>query len=156
MARKRREVVTDIPSDSDSIDGLCDSDMEDDGNIADAEDEGNEKDEEDNEEEEVVEVQIRNGKSNEKWLKKRISKDDTPFVHNFGPNLPDDIESPSDIFSVLFSNDLLELIVKETNHYAKQHGRKGEPITKEELLIFLGINIMMGIKKLPSYRLLVF
>lgn len=43
-------------------------------------------------------------------------------------------------------------MVTQTNLYVQQKNRKGDPVTKDELLIFLGVNILMGIKKLPSYR----
>lgn len=42
--------------------------------------------------------------------------------------------------------------MEQTNLYAKQMQSKQAPVTKDELFIFIGINILMGVKKLPSYR----
>ena len=46
-------------------------------------------------------------------------------------------------------NELLEIIVTETNRYATQKGRNFEA-TEDELKAFLWINFIMGINKLPS------
>ncbi|KAJ8983606.1 hypothetical protein NQ317_004244 [Molorchus minor] len=56
----------------------------------------------------------------------------TPFVENSGPNIPDDIETPLDYFF-----DIMRAQV---------------PTTLEEIKCFLGVNILMGIKHLPSYK----
>ena len=58
--------------------------------------------------------------------------------------------TPFDIFqTVTGMNELLQIIVRETNRYATQKGRNFE--TKEdEMKAFLGINFIMGINKLPS------
>ena len=45
--------------------------------------------------------------------------------------------------------ELLELIVEQSNLYAHQNGRKFT-VTKEELKAFLGINFVMTINKLPT------
>ena len=45
--------------------------------------------------------------------------------------------------------ELLELIVEQSNIYAHQNGRKFT-VTKEELRGFLGINFFMVISKLPT------
>lgn len=47
---------------------------------------------------------------------------------------------------------MLDLIVQETNRYLQQKQYNPAPTTKEELLIFLGINILMGVKISPSFR----
>ncbi|XP_051158547.1 piggyBac transposable element-derived protein 2-like [Leptopilina boulardi] len=49
-------------------------------------------------------------------------------------------------------HSLVETIIKETNLYAQQKNAQQEPVTKKEFLTYLGINALMGIKKLPSYR----
>ena len=58
--------------------------------------------------------------------------------------------TPFDIFqTVTGMNELLQIIVRETNRYATQKGRNFE--TKEdEMKAFLGINFIMDINKLPS------
>ena len=46
-------------------------------------------------------------------------------------------------------NELLEIIVTETNRYATQKGRNFET-TEDEMKAFLGINFIMDINKLSS------
>jgi len=46
----------------------------------------------------------------------------------------------------------MEMIVHQTNLYATQKKLQFDPLDKSEILTFLGINIIMRIKKLPSYR----
>ena len=46
-------------------------------------------------------------------------------------------------------NELLEIIVTETNRFSTQKGCNFET-TEDEMKAFLGINVIMGIKKLPS------
>lgn len=143
-----------IPSDSESVDGLCDSDTEHDqfhhtnlplahaGDTRTYERPVDFSDDEDS-------LQVA---ENEKWTKHKKPKVNTPFTGNVGPNVPGEIKSPSQIFLYLFTQNLLDLIVDETNRYLKQNKIEGKNISKDELLVFFGINILMGIKKLPSYR----
>ena len=60
-----------------------------------------------------------------------------------------------DIFRLLFTTSLLELITQQTNLYAKHclsddNYEKFVPITTNELEAFLGFMILMGINQLPS------
>lgn len=84
--------------------------------------------------------------------------------------LPDftSIEGPNDlvdtfqchtafsIFNLLFSDDIIIMLVEQTNLYAFQRSQKtGKPYTQtyiQELKTFFGINLLMGIKRSPSYR----
>ncbi|KAJ8967493.1 hypothetical protein NQ314_002808 [Rhamnusium bicolor] len=76
-----------------------------------------------------------------------------PFSENVGPNVPDNLETPLDFFLHLFSENLLNTLVFQTNLYAVQkHNKNNAPTTIEEIKCFLGINLLMGIKKMPSYR----
>ena len=57
--------------------------------------------------------------------------------------------SPIEIFSLVTDRkELLELIVEQSNLYSHQNG-KNSTISKKELKAFLGINLVMAIKKLP-------
>ena len=57
---------------------------------------------------------------------------------------------PLDIFqTVTAMNEVLEIIVMETNRYATQKGRNFET-TEDEMNALLGINFITGINKLPS------
>ena len=62
------------------------------------------------------------------------------------PNLNETV-SPIEIsFLVIGLEELLELIVEQSNLYAHQNGRNFT-VTKEELKAFLGINFVMEIIK---------
>ena len=77
------------------------------------------------------------------------------FIETSGPNIRDHNNlEPLDIFLLLFPEELLQKIVFETNLYATQRdlGDKYVPTTISEIKCFLGLNILMGIKKLPSYK----
>lgn len=141
--------LPDIPSDCESIDNLCDSDIDDDDlNRRDRQVEVSEQSNSTIPDEDSADDV---SESDERWIKSGKAKSDAPFTRDVGPNILDNA-SPSEIFFCLFSHDLLDLIVQETNRYLQQKQFKQAPITKEELLIFLGINILMGVKKSPSYR----
>ncbi|VEN49496.1 unnamed protein product, partial [Callosobruchus maculatus] len=77
-----------------------------------------------------------------------------PFTENVGADIPDNIENPVDIFLLLFSDQLLEKIVFETNLYATQKNLNIPHVstTIEEVKCFMGLNILMGVKRLPSYK----
>ena len=58
--------------------------------------------------------------------------------------------TPFHIFQMVTGmNELLEIIVTETNRYTTQKGRNFETM-EDEIKVFLGINFIMGINKLPS------
>ena len=66
--------------------------------------------------------------------------------------MPDSVQTPCDIFLRLLSPELLETLVTQTNLYCSQSKKEFTPTTVEEMKIFIAINILTGIKKLPSYR----
>ena len=68
--------------------------------------------------------------------------------------------APSDFFQLFFTDDLLEMIVHETNRYAEQKiADKGvadprwQPVTIGEVKLFIAINIMMGLHICPRIEL---
>ena len=62
----------------------------------------------------------------------------------------DHSSTPFGIFqTVAGMNELLEIIVTETNRYVTQKGRNFER-TEDEMKAFLGINFIMGVNKFPS------
>ena len=74
-------------------------------------------------------------------------------------NLPE-IFNPLDYFVEFAYDNLWDLIVKETNRYASQklsnspeHLTNFVLITRAEIKAFMGINIIMGIAKLPQVAL---
>ena len=154
MGRKKNVVTTEIPSDSESVDGLQDSDNEEDVvNSRSLMDESVSTADNNADEEESMDVEdISDANESHIWESVSRPRSDVMFSKSFGPNIPDTAKLPFDIFSCLFSSDLLDHIVDQTSLYISKKKSKQNPITKEELKIFLGINILMGIKKLPSYR----
>lgn len=63
-----------------------------------------------------------------------------PFEKTSGPNIPEDAESPTDIFFCLFTKELIEKIVFETNLYATQNNNRFIPTTFDENHIVLDGN----------------
>ena len=59
--------------------------------------------------------------------------------------------TPADYFLEYFDKEMLERIVFQTNLYVQQKQRRVSPVTKPEMLGFLGINLIMGYHKLPSW-----
>lgn len=61
-------------------------------------------------------------------------------------------KSPLDYFFDFFSADIIDIIIQNTNLYAVQRNLKSVNITREELLDFIAINLLMGVVKMPAYR----
>ena len=88
------------------------------------------------------------------------------FASLAGPrNIPDDI-SEVGLFQLYFSDDLIDMIVTETNRYAVQmtqkfggqalpHSRyaRWRPTTRPEMKAFLALLLLMGVSKRSSYAL---
>ena len=68
---------------------------------------------------------------------------------------PDGIEGinitkdPVDAFLIFFYDEVVDRLVFETNLYYTQKGKVGN-ISKDEMYVFFGINIMIGYHRLPS------
>lgn len=74
------------------------------------------------------------------------------FSEPVGFTWPHLIETPTDYFNIVWPDLLIQTIVFQTNLYATQRGKPFLPVTDTEIKQFLAINLLMGIKKLPSYR----
>jgi hypothetical protein len=61
-----------------------------------------------------------------------------------------DILSPKQYFQKFFTNELLDFIVEMTNLYSVQTTGKSICVTRKDIEILLGIEIMMGIVDLPA------
>lgn len=85
--------------------------------------------------------------------------------NNTGPAVPDDLKSPLEFFSLFFTDELIETIVTETNRYAEETiirnicDEKILPssrlntwtkVTSDEIKVFFGIFIWMGLDQKPS------
>lgn len=88
------------------------------------------------------------------WMKKPFLPHCFEAVSFIEPTGPKVIlgDSPIEIFLMLFGDDLLDLIVSESNRYSLQKGTALD-LTLEELKAFLGMLIIMGFHSLPSLRL---
>ena len=76
-----------------------------------------------------------------------MNDSDTEFIAE--KEIKQAASSSIEIFSLVTClEELLELIVEQSNFYAHQNGRNFT-VTKEELKAFLGINFVMAINKLP-------
>ena len=66
--------------------------------------------------------------------------------------------SPQDVFSRIFTDDLWDMLVTETNRYAEQTrgqtptNSKWNPVSKTEMKTFVGLCLAFGILKLPARR----
>ena len=89
----------------------------------------------------------------EEWKWEDKEKPMTKKECNFEAEVLVDLDhgsTPFDIFQTVEGmNELLELIVTETNRYATQKGHNFET-TEDEMKVFLGINFIMCINNLPS------
>jgi len=65
-----------------------------------------------------------------------------------------DRDGPVEFFSNFFTQDILQLLVEQTNLYAQQNKpREWEDTTDDEMAAFLGMLIAMGIHGLPRARM---
>ena len=78
------------------------------------------------------------------------------FGEETGPNISTNIETPTDMFLHIFPERLVDHIVFQTNLYALQkaggNNHAFTPTNAKEIKGFIAINLIMGIKKLPSYK----
>ncbi|CAB3242136.1 unnamed protein product [Arctia plantaginis] len=77
------------------------------------------------------------------------------FISKFSPKMLYSHKSqPLDYFSNLFPDEIINMIVTETNRYASQKDcRNFQPTTSAEIKAFLGVMIMMGLHPLPDFEL---
>ena len=91
--------------------------------------------------------------SDKTWSNQSLPYNELPFTQIVGPkNIPDTVKTPGDIFLMLVSTENIELMVHQTNLYYQQNKNKNDVLVTAEMKKFIGVNIMMGIKRLPSYR----
>lgn len=99
-----------------------------------------------------------------KWSKTNFQDIEVPiFREKQGPQLPENFDvltaTPLDYLELFLTNDALEMVLKNTNKYGKWKQDRGNadlPAWKKELVIdelkgFIGINVIMGLNKVPSY-----
>jgi len=77
-----------------------------------------------------------------------------PFSKERGPTVPI-TRDPKELFSLFLGDDVIDLIVRETNTYAEQClAETGETwsTTAAEIRAYIGFHILMGINRLPEMR----
>ncbi|KAF2887945.1 hypothetical protein ILUMI_18227, partial [Ignelater luminosus] len=74
------------------------------------------------------------------------------FAELCGPNISEDCETPFDVFLSVFPTQLVKHLVFKTNLYATQKGKPFVPTVVKEMKKFLEMNLLMGIKSLPSFK----
>ena len=73
-----------------------------------------------------------------------------PFVHSQGPSPRAQLaKGPLEVFQLFFTTVIFGSIVEQTKSFALQKGKKLD-LCVEELMAFLGINIVMGMMHLPQ------
>ena len=99
----------------------------------------------------------------ETWTGRFRNVEIQDFTQATGPVFTDnfDVEnaSPKDYFDLMFSPEVVGDMVRHTNNYVRcKMEQKGEvgalwyDFTENELRAYLGVNIIMGINELPSYK----
>jgi hypothetical protein len=95
------------------------------------------------------------------------SESDAEFSEDYGmveevlANLEDSTINPIDCYRHFITDEIIDLMVRETNRYAEQHIETQKltkrsktlhwkPTTNEEMLKFLGIIIEMGLVQMPE------
>ena len=134
-----------------------DSDMTD-SEFDDALDLGNDTDEDDESSDDDSTSQPPTGQQNV-WLPATRQPPFNTFLGSQGPTNVVDVnneESPLDYFRLIFTDELLEKVVEETNRYASQYlsanplspsarAKLWKNVDKDELMVFLGLVMLTGI-----------
>ena len=92
-------------------------------------------------------------KNEVKW--KKCNSEEVNAQFN-GPPFPDPPENdldPKKYFDMFFNNELIETISEQTNLYSVQISGKSTQTNIQEVEQFLGIMVLMGIIKYPTYRM---
>lgn len=82
------------------------------------------------------------------------------YPHECKYNIPDNVETPDEMFRLFLTDEILDKMVLETNSYAenfvtgsdlknKSRFKSWKPTDREEMLKFFGIILVMGLVKVP-------
>ncbi|KAK2711212.1 hypothetical protein QYM36_012403 [Artemia franciscana] len=105
-------------------------------------------------EQQVLENQRRNRKSEKKfgWRKVEIEKVDLSWKGE-PRQVPGILETPLKYFQTFFDDELLELIVEQSNLFALQTEGCNLCLTVEQLKVFMSIILLLGVIRVPYYRM---
>ena len=110
---------------------------------------------------EIYKQVCKNGAANNQWKEYVVLHVDLNFVEYVGSKLPmDESSKPVDIFQMYFTNEVLELMVEQTNLYAEQvraddpdkHKTPLSPVTADELKSWLALTLNMGLVNKPTIQ----
>lgn len=87
------------------------------------------------------------------WNKKDIDQVETICHANEMFSKPAEISTPLQYFKKFFDDDIINNLVEQTNMYSIQKGRICINTNYNEISVFLGIHIMSGIIRMPSYKM---
>ncbi|KAK2726440.1 hypothetical protein QYM36_000771 [Artemia franciscana] len=86
------------------------------------------------------------------WRKVEIEKVDLSWKGE-PHQVPGILETPLKYFQTLFDDELLELIVEQSNLFALQTEGCNLCLTVEELKVFMSIILLFGLIRVPYYRM---
>ncbi|KAG1693350.1 PiggyBac transposable element-derived protein 3 [Nymphon striatum] len=89
------------------------------------------------------------------WRKSKCQKRDPQFLSSqTGPALNEftNCNTATDFLLKFMDEEIINDLVSQTNLYATQGSRRFKPVSRDEFLSFLGINMLMGYHNLPSWR----
>ena len=88
------------------------------------------------------------------WIHEAIEKKCPEFRgHSYIHQRLNLVTTPINWFKHFFTKDILELIVMETNNYARKKSSSFQETTAEEIKKFIGIYMLMGIVKIGFLEL---
>ena len=86
-----------------------------------------------------------------RWRKHAAPITDDSFHGKFSdPPKPE--LTPLQYFKLFFTDEAIALITKQTNLYSVQKSCKSIDVDENEIATFIGMNMLMGVVKLPSYK----
>ena len=87
------------------------------------------------------------------WQRIDPTEVNTQFTGEPFPNPPEEEISPMRYFKQLFDDKLIDHIAEQSNSYSVQQSGKSVNLCKSELEQYFGKLLMMGLIKLPQYRM---
>ena len=101
----------------------------------------------------MEEITPKNKTHNYRWRKKPPAEFDITFKDDEFSLPPEgaDEMTPLNYFKIFWSDDIINLLVEQTNLYSVQQTRSNINTNKSEIEQFIGIQMLMSIVSLPAY-----
>ena len=153
MKRKHSKTETEGSSDSDSDYSLSSREPDDDESASESEINSDTKSLD--ESESVNEILAKNRKTTRslKWVRQAshvVDKLTCPFTCQVSCRDLDETAEPVEFFLKFLDDQVIDLILYESNYYRVQNQWKYPKVIKSELLAWIGINFLRGYHVLPS------